>query len=88
MKNKNSENCCNYCGACYPCPAGLDIPRINRYYDLAVQGDKDAVSAYRELYRKADDCIRCKHCNRKCPNKVSQMGRMKKIKEYFAGITD
>ncbi len=29
---------CVYCKHCHPCPAGLDIGLINKYYDLAVQG--------------------------------------------------
>lgn len=74
---------CNYCGACHPCPAGLDIPLINQYYDRARAGDGKAAEDYRRLDKTADDCIRCRHCNRKCPEKVAQMGRMRQIKDYF-----
>ena len=28
------------CRRCHPCPAGLDIALINKYYDLAQLGDK------------------------------------------------
>ena len=30
---------CVYCNHCQPCPAGLDVGLINKYYDLARSGD-------------------------------------------------
>lgn len=38
---------------------------------------------YRKLERHAEDCIQCGHCNKRCPFKADQMGRMKEIAEYF-----
>ena len=26
---------CTYCGHCKPCPVGIDIAMVNKYYDLA-----------------------------------------------------
>lgn len=32
---KDAEGACVYCNHCQPCPAGLDVGLINKYYDLA-----------------------------------------------------
>ena len=74
---------CVYCKHCHPCPANIDIGLINKYYDLAVQGDILAKEHYMTLEKTAADCIRCGHCNRRCPFKVMQMERMNEIKNYF-----
>ena len=69
-----------------PCPAGLNIGLINKYYDLAKAGDALAVDHYRKLEVKADDCIKCGHCNSRCPFHADQMTRMEEIKEYFTEL--
>ncbi len=74
---------CVYCRHCHPCPAGLDIALINKYYDLSRQGDVLAKEHYLTLGKTAADCIGCGHCNKRCPFKVHQQERMAEIKEYF-----
>lgn len=74
---------CVYCRHCHPCPAGLDIGLINKYYDLALQGDTLAKEHYLTLDKTASDCISCGHCNSRCPFKVQQMQRMDEIRNYF-----
>ena len=74
---------CVYCKHCHPCPAGLDIGLINKYYDLAKLGDALAKEHYLTLEKTADDCIGCGHCNLRCPFKVVQVERMKEIRNYF-----
>ena len=74
---------CVYCNHCMPCPAGLDIGLINKYYDLARLGDNLAKDHYMNLEKTAKDCITCGHCNMRCPFKVNQVDRMKEIKEFF-----
>ncbi len=74
---------CVYCNHCKPCPAGLDIGLINKYYDLAQNGDTMAAEHYRGLSGHADDCIQCGHCDNRCPFGVDQTARMKKIADYF-----
>ena len=74
---------CVYCNHCKPCPAGLDIGLINKYYDLARTGDALAKEHYRTLERKAGDCISCGHCDSRCPFHVAQSERMQEIREYF-----
>ena len=79
----DAEGKCVYCNHCEPCPVGLDIGLINKYYDLAVLGDNLAKDHYMNLEKKTGDCITCGHCNSRCPFKVDQVDRMKIIREYF-----
>ena len=74
---------CVYCNHCAPCPAGLNIGLINKYYDLAKIGDAMAADHYAKLEKHASDCISCGHCDRRCPFRVAQSDRMKRIAEYF-----
>ena len=74
-----------YCNHCQPCPAGIDIGTVNKYYDLAVAGDKTAISHYDKLSIKADACLSCGHCDSRCPFKVKQNSRMNQIDAYFKG---
>lgn len=74
---------CVYCNHCQPCPAGLDIGLINKYYDLTLSGDTLARSHYENLEIKAGSCTGCGHCSRRCPFQVDQPQRMKEIAAYF-----
>ena len=74
---------CVYCNHCQPCPAGIDIGLVNKYYDLSLAGDKMAHDHYGKLAVKADACLRCGHCDRRCPFSVKQQDRMAKIADYF-----
>lgn len=75
---------CVYCNHCQPCPAGLNVGLINKYYDLARAGDQLARDHYAKLEVKADTCVGCGHCNRRCPFGVDQVARMKEIAGYFS----
>ena len=74
---------CVYCNHCQPCPAGIDVGLVNKYYDLALAGDHMAANHYEKLAVKADACIGCGHCNRRCPFHTRQSARMKEIAAYF-----
>ncbi len=74
---------CVYCNHCRPCPAGLDIGLINKYYDLSRAGDALAREHYLTLEKRASDCISCGHCDRRCPFGVKQSGRMQEIRSFF-----
>ena len=80
---KSAEGKCVYCDHCQPCPEGLAIALINKYYDLALAGDVLAGEHYKSLEKKADDCIGCGHCSQRCPFHVDQLGRMREISGYF-----
>ena len=75
---------CVYCNHCQPCPAGIDIGLVNKYYDLALAGDDIAANHYTKLATKADACLQCGHCEERCPFSVKQMSRMVAIDEYFS----
>ena len=74
---------CVYCNHCKPCPAGIDIGLVNKYYDLAKAGDAMAAEHYRALEKNAKDCLQCGHCDSRCPFSVDQSGRMLEISEYM-----
>ena len=74
---------CVYCNHCEPCPAGIDIGAVNKFYDLARIGDDMAREHYRALEKNASDCINCGHCNSRCPFSVDQMSRMQEIRSFF-----
>ena len=75
---------CVYCNHCQPCPAGIDVGLVNKYYDLAVAGDQMAANHYRKLTVGADACIQCGHCDQRCPFQVRQSERMQEIADWFS----
>lgn len=74
---------CVYCGHCKPCPVGIDIGLVNKYYDLSLVGDKMAHDHYSKLSVNAEACVSCGHCDERCPFKVRQSEKMNKIAKYF-----
>ncbi|MCI8477597.1 MAG: (4Fe-4S)-binding protein [Oscillospiraceae bacterium] len=74
---------CVYCNHCQPCPSGLQVGLINKYYDLSKAGDVMAADHYAKLAKHASDCVDCGHCNSRCPFQVKQSERMKEIADYF-----
>ncbi len=84
FKPADAAGKCVYCNHCKPCPVGLDIGVINKYYDLARNGDAMAGEHYQNLSMHADACIACGHCNARCPFGVDQVARMDEITHYFA----
>ncbi len=80
---RTAAGMCVYCNHCQPCPAGLDVGLINKYYDLALAGDTLARSHYENLEKNASSCIHCGHCNSRCPFHVDQSHRMQEIQTYF-----
>lgn len=80
---KAAEGVCVYCNHCAPCPMGLDVGLINKYYDLANMGDALAGEHYRTLEKHASDCVACGHCDSRCSFHVHQVQRMQQIAAYF-----
>ena len=78
-----AEGVCVYCNHCQPCPAGIDVGLVNKYYDLARAGDKLAADHYAHLGMHASDCLHCGHCDSRCPFHVQQSARMEEIAAYF-----
>ena len=80
---RDADGICVYCNHCQPCPMGLNVGLINKYYDLALAGDEMAKGHYQKLPVRADACIQCGHCENRCPFHVKQEARMKEIACYF-----
>lgn len=80
---RESQGACVYCNHCQPCPEGISIGMVNKFYDLARLGDAMAAQHYRDLEVPATACIQCGHCDARCPFGVDQSRRMREIAEYF-----
>lgn len=82
---------CTYCGHCAPCPLHIDIPMVNKLYDLALMQEEipaTILSHYHGLSRNASDCIGCGACEKRCPFGVSVVERMEKAAELFCKKVD
>lgn len=69
------QNGCTGCGYCMPCPQGVNIPdnfKIWNTYHM-YQSYEPIRFAWAGLgrKRKANQCIQCKECEDKCPQKIS-----------------
>ena len=77
---------CTYCGHCRPCPVGIDIAMVNKFYDLAAAQDsvpESVMEHYRALGHTASECLGCRGCESRCPFDVEIADRMKKAAELF-----
>ena len=77
---------CVYCNHCQPCPAGIDIGLVNKYYDLATMQPEVPASVkahYRDLEHTAAECIGCGGCEERCPFQVPIRKNMAKAVKLF-----
>lgn len=44
-----------------------------------------AANHYEKLKVKASACVKCGHCDKRCPFKVKQQQKMQQIDAYFSG---
>lgn len=77
---------CTYCGHCAPCPRGIDIASVNKFFDLAGmhgQVPDSLVEHYRALSAHAGDCVGCRACEARCPFGVHIVDKMSRAHELF-----
>jgi predicted aldo/keto reductase-like oxidoreductase len=86
-----SANPCTGCGYCLPCPNSVDIPRnLKLYNDGAMYGsfaeEKRIYNLFLQPEERAANCIQCKACEEKCPQKIPISEWMLKVQEKFAKL--
>ncbi|HHY99869.1 MAG TPA: aldo/keto reductase [Tissierellia bacterium] len=76
---------CRRCGYCKPCPEGIDIPNVFVYesYVTRYNMPEYAKLKYDALEVKADQCVRCRKCEKKCPYKLPIVEKMKRAAKTF-----
>jgi len=79
---------CTNCGYCMPCPNSVDIPRnLKLYNDGAMYGSFNEAKRIYYLFlqpeQRAENCIQCKACEEKCPQKITISEWMLKVQEKF-----
>lgn len=84
LPRRDIVGACVYCNHCLPCPVGIDIGSVVKYTDLYKAGDRLAREHYLSLSKKAEDCIDCGVCERRCPFQVGIIARMKEAQRLFA----
>lgn len=79
---------CMYCGHCAPCPQGIDVASVTKFLNLArAQGQvpETVREHYAALPHRADECIACGACEKRCPFGVPVIENMKAAGDLFRG---
>ena len=77
---------CMYCGHCAPCPMGIDVASVTKFWRLAVaQGavPETVREHYAALPHTASECIACGACESRCPFGVPVIENMKQAAKLF-----
>ena len=75
---------CTRCEYCMPCPSGINIPEIFSIYNkVATDGKNAAKELYDAQETKADACVRCRKCEKVCPQHIGVSSVMLEIQEEF-----
>ena len=77
---------CMYCNHCLPCPAQINIARVNQYLDLAESEGRPSptlLAHYGDLGPTAAACIHCGACESRCPFGVPVQSRMERAVQVF-----
>lgn len=87
-RSRKNVSFCTACNYCMPCPTGINIPGImGLIYEDRFFGLKDAAKGgYRWVGQvKADACIKCGECEKKCTQHLSIMKEMAYAAETYGG---
>ena len=77
---------CMYCVHCAPCPMGIDVASVTKFWHLAVaQGEvpETVREHYAALPHTAGECVACGACESRCPFGVPVIENMKKAGALF-----
>jgi uncharacterized protein len=83
LTSKETQGSCIYCNHCQPCPVGIDIGSVNKFFDLAKAGDHLARDHYKRLGKHASDCAKCGACETNCPFRVAIRSRLEEAAIFF-----
>ncbi len=77
---------CTGCGYCLPCPNAVEIPRnLKLYNDGVMYGSfaesKRVYNLFLQPEERAANCIQCRACEEKCPQKIPISEWMLKVQE-------
>ena len=78
---KFSDLYCTGCEYCMPCPQEIEIPRLFdswTYYNVYGLAD-NGKHMYDRLKKKAEDCVECGVCLKKCPQHIDIPAKIKEI---------
>jgi uncharacterized protein len=80
---------CTGCAYCMPCPSGVDIPTVFRFYNNTFLGGEEErwKKTYRSFLGKKDadasQCSECGQCQEACPQDIDIIERLKEAHEYM-----
>ncbi len=92
-RKKKNEIPCTNCRYCMPCPSGVAIPdifNIMNYYrvygllDFAKRAYNNIGKGEKDERKKADACVDCGECEKKCPQKIEIRKYLKEIHKILA----
>ena len=72
--SETSSGSCTYCNHCLPCPVGIDVGSVLRFYDTHRD---DLTAAPHDVVR----CTLCGTCTKRCPFGVDVVPRMVEMQE-------
>jgi len=77
---------CRQCGACVPCPEGIDVPTVLRlagWFRRFGQTRDVARRAYGPLQAQAARCTRCGICEERCPFDIPVMEQLDEARQVL-----
>ena len=79
---------CTGCAYCMPCPSGVNIPVVFRFYNNTFMGDP---AVYMKTYRSwlcasemdASQCTECGKCEEECPQHIPIIDKLKEAHKHM-----